>query len=121
VAVKRSWIKRKPPSPEEVRRKYGVPERREWMTRQPCMFCGKRPSVSAHTRTGGTGRKGDAETTAPMCTKCHDQYDGRTRPFGRASFLASIGWTRDAVDAYAALVELRWQAFVLVTSGTVAW
>jgi hypothetical protein len=118
--VKRSRIKRRARPEEQTERIYGSDDRREWMTRQPCIFCGKRPSVSAHIRGGGTGRKADASETAPMCTKCHDGYDGRVKAGGRATFLAEIGWTFERVVAAAELVQLRFEAYVLA-SGRLAF
>lgn len=109
--MKRSWIKRRPQSPEETERKYGTAERREWMTRQPCVICGARPSVSAHLVTGGTGRKADASKTVPMCTDHHDEYDGRKVAGGRKTFLAKYRLTLDELLDLADWIESRWQAY----------
>lgn len=109
--MKQSRIKRRAPSKEETERKYGSPERREWMTRQRCVICGNRPSVSAHLRTGGTGRKGDATETVPMCTDHHDEYDGRKVAGGRKTFLAKYRLTLDELLDLAAEVEARWQQY----------
>lgn len=102
-------MRRRPRPPEETERIYGSEERREWMTRQPCVFCGRRPSVSAHVRTGGGSRKADASETVPMCSGCHDGYDGRAVAGGRATFLAARGLTLDDVLELAAAIESRWQ------------
>lgn len=111
-------MKRRARDPEETERIYGSAERREWITRQPCIFCGRRPSVSAHVRGGGIGRKADASEAAPMCSECHDRYDGRHKAGGRVTFLAEIGWTFDQVLAACEAVELRWQA---VKARSMAW
>lgn len=107
-------MKRRRPSPEETDRKYGSPERREWMARQPCIICGKRPSVSAHIKTGGIGRKADARFTVPMCSDHHDEYDGRKVAGGRATFLAKYSLTMDQMLELAEWVESRWQQYAAV-------
>ena len=68
---------------KERERAYGPPERREFVTRHlPCVGCGRRPAEDRpnhqhHTRTGGTGRKADADTIVPLCPECHrKEHDG---------------------------------------------
>jgi hypothetical protein len=114
LALRRSRITRHPVSAEETERKYGTAERREWMTRQPCVICNRRPSVSAHLRTGGTGRKGDATETVPMCTDHHDEYDGRKVAGGRLTFLAKYRLTMEQLLTLARRTEERWQAYAAV-------
>jgi hypothetical protein len=112
--VKRSGIRRRRRPEEETERIYGPPERRAWMTRQSCIICGARPSVSAHLRTGGVGRKGDAIETVPMCTDHHDEYDGRKVAGGRLTFLAKYRLTMEQLLTLARRTEERWQAYVAV-------
>lgn len=107
--MKHSYIKHHPRPAAETDRIYGDEERRAWMTRQPCAFCERGPCVSAHIKGGGTGRKADAFLTLPMCTPCHDEYDGRSKPWGRVTFLANRGLTFDDVLVMAAEHERRWQ------------
>lgn len=109
--MKRSRIKQHARPEEETLRIYGDAERRAWMTRQPCAFCGGHPCMSAHIRGGGTSRKADATETLPMCRTCHDEYDGRSKPWGRVTFLANRGLTFDDVLRMAAEAEDRWQAY----------
>lgn len=96
-------------SPEETERIYGDANRRAWMRYQPCIFCRRRPCVSAHIRNGGTGRKADASETVPMCSECHDRYDGRKKAAGRRTFLREIGWTMAMVEDAAVATERRFQ------------
>ena len=66
----------------ESARAYGPKERREWLTRQPCVSCGligtdERPNHQHHTKGGGVGRKADADTIVPLCPTCHRlHHDG---------------------------------------------
>ena len=66
----------------ERERAYGPKERREWLTRQPCVSCGligtdERPNHQHHTKGGGVGRKADADTIVPLCPTCHRlHHDG---------------------------------------------
>jgi hypothetical protein len=96
-ALRRSRITRHPVSAEETERKYGTAERREWMTRQPCVICNRRPSVSAH-----------------LCTDHHDEYDGRKVAGGRLTFLAKYRLTMEQLLTLARRTEERWQAYVAV-------
>ena len=54
-------------------RAYGSPARVEWVKSQPCLVCRDTPSENAHTRSGGTGRKADADTIVPLCSRCHGE------------------------------------------------
>ena len=61
---------------KERERAYGPEERREWLTRQPCVFCGRigtdeRPNHQHHIVTGGVGRKADADKLVSLCAVCH--------------------------------------------------
>lgn len=65
----RTAVKRKPRPKAETERIYGPPARRKWMKLQPCSACGVVGySEGAHVLgNGGTGRKADADTQAPLC------------------------------------------------------
>jgi hypothetical protein len=95
--------------PEETERAFGTPERRNWMTRQRCIICRKRPSMSCHIDSGGTGRRDDAERTVPMCMNHHDEYDGRKHAGGKLTFLLKYKLTRDDLLAKAKYFEEKWQ------------
>jgi hypothetical protein len=98
-------------NPERKRREharaYGPAERIAWMQSLPCLACGYHGPTRrevAHTRTGGMGRKGDADTTIPLCPPCHrTQHDKgweaigltQTEAWGRA------GWYAERWRAYA--------------------
>lgn len=93
----RTTMVRRPRTMAETVRAHGDVERREWMKRQPCVICGRVPSDAAHVKTGGTGRKADAQLTAPLCsdTACerghHSEYDGRKHAGGKRTFEAKYG------------------------------
>jgi hypothetical protein len=115
--IKRSAIKRKPRPKAETVRAHGEAERREWMTRQPCVICGDRPSVAAHLKSGGTGRKDDVERTVPMCVPHHDEFDGRKVAGGKRTFLAKYGKTMDWMFRVAALIDERWREYATTDRG----
>ena len=77
----------------ERERAYGPKERREWLTRQPCVACGRvptedRPNHQHHTKGGGVGRKADADTLVSLCPKCHRKHhDGHE---------LDVDWEREA-------------------------
>ena len=52
-------------------RVYGSKARVEWMRAQPCVACGQGPCETAHTKSGGVGRKADYHDTVPLCVSCH--------------------------------------------------
>lgn len=79
-------IRRKPRKASEFARIYGSEARVRWVKSLPCVGCGAipsedRPSENAHTVTGGTSRKADAATIAPLCHGCHVKYDRHVPPF----------------------------------------
>lgn len=67
----------------EFARIYGSEGRVEWIKAHPCLVCGRTPSVNAHTRTGGTGRKADADTIIPLCDPHHREFDNGKKSFAR--------------------------------------
>lgn len=73
---KRSRIKKKPRKLSETLRIYGSKARRDFVRGLPCAACGVGGySVQAHVLgNGGTGRKADADTIAPLCGQ---RPDGR--------------------------------------------
>ncbi len=79
--MKRSPMRKRSRSASEFARVYGSKERVEWVKSLPCVGCGIGPSVNAHTVGGGTSRKADAETIAPLCHWCHLKYDQHRAPF----------------------------------------
>lgn len=58
----------------ELARCYGSRERVEWVKAQRCIcrttIC-EGPSENAHIKTGGTGRKADADQIVPLCHNHH--------------------------------------------------
>lgn len=71
----RSRITPKKRSAAETQRIYGGEDRRAWIASLPCSVpaCPRTPSENAHTRTGGVGRKADADTVIPLCAVHHRQ------------------------------------------------
>mgnify|MGYP003672380500 FL=1 len=92
-------------------RAYGGTERIKFVRSMGCSICGwvttqprpglEHPIENAHTRSGGTGRKADADTIIPLCWTHHDEYDG-----GKKTFAAKYSF--DPI-ARAAEVESAWQ------------
>ena len=86
----------------ERERAYGPKARREWLTRQPCVACGRvptedRPNHQHHTKGGGVGRKADADTIVPLCPTCHRlHHDGHQ---------LDVEWGSEARR-----IEAAWQA-----------
>lgn len=63
---------------------YGSKKRVQWIASLPCVaapLCWGKID-NAHTASGGTGRKADAETIVPLCTRHHNQL----HMMGRLSF-----------------------------------
>lgn len=89
----------------ERERAYGPPERRKWLTRQPCVSCGvrgtdDRPNHQHHVESGGTGRKADADTLVSLCATCHRlEHDG--------NLTRDIDWTEQARRT-----EAAWQDYL---------
>ena len=89
---------------KERERAYGPEKRREWLTRQPCVACGRvptedRPNHQHHTRTGGMGRKADADTLVSVCPDCHRKHhDGHE---------LDVDWEREARRTDAAWRDYR--------------
>lgn len=107
--IKRSRIKRHARKPSETVRIYGPPDRREWVKRQRCwygvefssMHCAGE-TVNAHTETGGTGRKADADTIIPLCASHHELYDNHDSPFDTAQM-------RTYAKSAAKFYQRQWQ------------
>ena len=79
--LRRTPLKRgKPPKAKkrtasEFSRIYGSKARVRWVKGSPCVSC---DSVTGrnhnhHIRSGGMGRKSDAETIVSLCPPCHDE------------------------------------------------
>lgn len=90
-------------SADDFRRIYGSPERREWVGNQPCVVCGVRLCVNAHTRTGGTGRKADYWTIIPLCHWHHAESHQGVKTFS-AKYNLDL-----AVEAQ--LTQYRWTSY----------
>lgn len=88
-------------------RKYGSVDRVDWINTLPCFIClilGERqltPSQNAHTEGGGMGYKAHHSTICPLCDRHHKNYDQHQPPCDEEA-------CRDAVKAYAKLVDVRW-------------
>jgi hypothetical protein len=110
--IQRGRMKRKSRKPSETRRIYGPPARRKFVRDLPCFACLSLSPVfgmvtagschNAHSVTGGTGRKADAETIVPLCASHHRRYDEHQKPFDTEA-------AREAVKQYAVEVEAAWQ------------
>ena len=113
--MKRSPMKRHPRPEAETLRIYGTPERREWVTRQPCAVCGVTPSVNAHAGpkgSKGTGYKAACCWIVPLCQTHHDEYDGRSSPSSKKAFEAA--YNIDLAHA-ASLTDARWEQYYAIT------
>jgi hypothetical protein len=97
-------IKTKKRSANEFRRIYGGRARVRWIAKLPCWACGYSgdiPRQNAHTTTGGTGRKADADTVIALCPPCHGRQTSR-------GWLA-IGLTAEGRKRAAEATEALWQ------------
>ncbi len=82
--MRRTWMKRKPGKPMDALGR--------WLKVQPCVCCGKPgPSDGAHLSLSrdqkGMGMKVPECQRAPLCRKCHQEYDQRRGRFA--------GWSDD--------------------------
>lgn len=103
--------------PANLERAHGPAKYRAWIKQQPCVVCGRTPCDAAHIKTGGGSRKADVDQTVPMCSSIvatgyvghHDEYDGRARAGGKATFAARY----PSLDLPALAVETQraWRAF----------
>ena len=85
----------------EQYRIYGSPERQEFVRSLGCLICGQPPEL-AHTKSGGMGRKADADTIVPLCHAHHSEL----HQHGAKTFEAH--WGLD-LNASAAWIEAKWQ------------
>lgn len=92
-------------------RAYGPPERRDWLTSQPCATCGRvpwedAPSQQSHIVTAGTSRKADADQLIAQCADCHGAFHaaGSAAAFERAHGLPEGFLARAAAET-----ERLWQ------------
>ena len=88
-------------TPQDLERIYGPPGRREFVHDLGCVICGA-PAENAHTRTGGTSRKGHYTTIIPLCTRHHDESHHGIRTFA-AKYRLDL-------EVIAAAVESAWLA-----------
>jgi hypothetical protein len=87
---------------EDFRRVYFSEERVKWVASLRCACgCGGTPCENAHTVTGGTGRKADADTIIPLTPKCHRKQTEKG--------WESIGLTREEARAIAGDVQRMWE------------
>jgi len=89
-----SALKRTPIRPRNDKRRdrewtraYGSEERVQWVQSLPSVASGETPSVNAHVRTGGTGRKADARWIVPLTWDEHEKL----HRVGVKSFEATYG------------------------------
>lgn len=75
--IARKPLKKRPRKKSETLRIYGPPARRVWMKTLPCSACSVVGySEGAHVLgNGGTGRKADYDTQAPLCGPRADATD----------------------------------------------
>ena len=102
--VKRVNAKRKA---KNWSRAYGSEERVAFVQSLPCVFGGQSSPCAGvianhHTESGGRGRKADAETVVPLCTRHHLEL----HQAGATAMETVYGVD---LKAEAALTETRWQ------------
>ena len=97
-------------SKAETYRIYGSPERQAFVRAMGCHICGAEPEL-AHTKSGGTGRKANADTIVPLCHAHHAELHQE----GGKSFGAAYGFD---LHELAAWVESEWQERVTSTQLT---
>lgn len=88
-------------SKQESYRIYGSPERQAFVRSLGCLIDGSEPEL-AHTRSGGMGRKADAETIVPLCRQHHSEL----HQHGVKTFEQSWGVDLHATAAY---IEEKWK------------
>jgi hypothetical protein len=91
----------KPRTAQERTRIYGTEARNAWMRSYPCLSCGSHPVELAHVKSGGMGRKADAQWIIPLCHTHHAMQHQKG--------WSALGWTRDTVEHWAAVLDARWQ------------
>ncbi len=109
VTGARKPIKKKSRSASEFARIYGSRARVAWVKTLGCVVsnpvCATQPIDNAHTRTGGTSRKANAETIAPICRWHHREL----HRIGQRSFEQKYYLN---LASEAAQTEREWQNFV---------
>ena len=88
-------------SKAETYRIYGSPERQAFVRSMGCHICGAEPEL-AHTKSGGTGRKANADT---ICALCHSHHH-ELHTYGIKTFEKLYGIVLADI---AAETEARWQ------------
>lgn len=89
-------------------RAYHSPERVAFIKALSCIVTGMRPSVNAHTVTGGASRKADYTTIVPVTQAVHD----RAHTHGWAEVLGcSRESVKDILAAHAAETQAKWLYF----------
>ena len=115
--LKRSPIARKsrPKPRNDARRKrefaraYGSVERVAFVASLPCIVTAawasahEGPTDNHHTKTGGTGRKGDARVIVPLCRKHHSVLHNHGDGFFEDTYALDLA-------AEAARIDALWQA-----------
>ena len=105
-------VKRKnePRRSAEFIRCYESEARVAWVKRQPSVVSGDRPCENAHIRTGGTGRKADAEWIVPLTPAEHRHLHA----VGAKTFEAETG-----ISLYLAAqhTQREWSRVLSGTSG----
>lgn len=91
------------------KRAYHSTERVKFVKQLPCIVTGMRPSVNAHSVTGGKGRKADYTTIVPVLAEIHDRAHDR-------GWAEVLGCSREAakllLSAHSAETEARWQHYL---------
>jgi hypothetical protein len=104
--AKASAKRRRQKKVNEWARAYGSRERVLFVKTLPCRVrvCRERPSENAHSKTGGTGRKADADTILPLCRAHHRElHRCGVKTFSERHLLdlaACAEWTEDAWRRY---------------------
>lgn len=89
-------------------RAYGPKERREWISRQPCILGGAGPIDPVHVKTGGTGYKADAKWVVPLTHSYHEELHQHGQSTFEAKYGIDLHWWAQVIDA-------RWEAHVAIT------
>ena len=102
---KRKPIQRRNPgrAAAALLRDYGPPERRQWMTSQPCAFCHLEDDTIVQAHVRGKGRSGCEREIVPACHRCHLLMHA-----GIESFAAEQGMDVDGLLEISERYALGW-------------
>lgn len=92
----------------EWTRAYGSRDRVAFVASLPCLVttCAAPKSENAHTESGGTGRKADADTIVPLCQTHHRDL----HQYGPSHFATAHRITPQMLQDAARATEIAWRA-----------